>query len=379
VIARRTHECAARLRLAAVLVAAALPAACSSGGASARSAAVPDRRAYGVASAGDVAAAVDSMARADPSVVARDLAAQVERKRWTDYVFARVLGDEMIVRKTGYFAPDGLAIPAYLFAPLDTARRRPVLLFVHGGVHGDFGVAHLDQVRALVRQGYVVVAPEYRGSTGYGAALYDAIDYGGREVDDVVAARDWLAREVAWADVERLGVMGYSHGGYIALLAVIRRADLFRVAVAHVPVADLPTRMRTHLPEYEALFAAQPAYGASLAENPAPYVARSPSTQARRLRTPVLVHAADNDDDVFIVENRILRDSMVAAGKDRAGLYTYREWHAPPGGHSFGVLDTPEGRESWRETMAFLGRHLPARATRPATGPPLPGPSRRRP
>jgi dienelactone hydrolase len=88
-------------------------------------------------------------------------------------------------------------------------------------------------------------------------------------------------------------------------------------------------------------------------------VERSPSAHARALRTPVLVHAADNDQDVFIVENHILRDSMVAAGKDTAGLYTYREWHDPPGGHSFGImLDTPQGSESWRETLAFLARHL---------------------
>jgi dipeptidyl aminopeptidase/acylaminoacyl peptidase len=209
-----------------------------------------------------------------------------------------------------------------------------------------------------VRRGYVIVAPEYRGSTGYGRRFYDAIDYGGKEVDDIIAARDFLAREVPWADLARTAVMGYSHGGYIALLAVMRWPEFFRAAVAHVPVADLPTRMRTHPEWYQALFAAQPAYGGTLETHPRPYIERSPSSHARSLRRPVLVHAADNDQDVLIIENRILRDSMVAAGKDTAGLYTYREWHDPPGGHSFGALDTPEGRESWRETLAFLARHL---------------------
>jgi dipeptidyl aminopeptidase/acylaminoacyl peptidase len=243
--------------------------------------------------------------------------------------------------------------------------RRPVVLFVHGGVHGDFGLGHLEKVRDLVQRGYVIVAPEYRGSTGYGRRFYDAIDYGGKEVDDVIAARDFLAREAPWADLDRVAVIGYSHGGYIALFSVIRRPELFRAAVAHVPVANLPARMRTHPQWYEDLFAAQPAYGGPLATHPRTYIARSPSTHARSLRTPVLVHTADNDEDVFIVENHILRDSMVAAGKDRAGLYTYREWHNPPGGHSFGMLDTPQGRESWRETVAFLARHLrPVRGAR---------------
>lgn len=279
-------------------------------------------------------------------------------KRRTDAAFAAILGPEMEVRKISYPGADSLEIPAYLFAPRAPGARRPAILFVHGGIHSHFGVVHLQQVRSLVREGYIVVAPEYRGSTGYGARFYDAIDYGGKEVDDVVAARDYLIRRVPYADLDRLAIMGYSHGGYIALLAVLRHPRWFRAAVAHVPVADLPTRMRTHPSWYQDLFAAQPAYGARLEENPAPYIERSPSTHARSLQVPVLVHTADNDEDVFITENHILRDSMIAAGKDTVGLYTYREWHNPPGGHSFGAMDTPQGRESWRETLAFLARHL---------------------
>lgn len=292
------------------------------------------------------------------SAVEAFFAQQVAQKRYVDALFTIALEREMIVRKVGYPATDQLTIPAYLFSPFDTSTRRPVLFFVHGGIHADFGLGHISQVRDLVRRGYVIVAPEYRGSTGYGRRFYEAIDYGGLEVDDVIAARDYLAREVRWADLDRAAILGYSHGGYIALLAVLRRPELFRAAVAHVPVANLPARMRTHSEEYQALFAAQPAYGGTLTENPRPYIERSPSTHARALRTPVLIHTADNDQDVFIVENRILRDSMIAAGKDTAGLYTYREWRNPPGGHSFGVLDTPEGRESWRETLGFLRRHL---------------------
>jgi dipeptidyl aminopeptidase/acylaminoacyl peptidase len=305
----------------------------------------------------------------DSDVTAMEVyfAQQVAAKLRTDSAFVAILGHEMLVRKVSYPGADDLLIPAYLFASRDTAVRRAVVVFVHGGMHGDFGVVHLRQVRALVRKGYVVLAPEYRGSSGYGPRFYAAIDYGGKEVDDVVAARDYLAHQVPSVDLDRLAILGYSHGGYIALLAVLRHPELFRAAIAHVPVADLPTRMRVHPPWYQELFTAQPAFGASLDENPGPYFERSPTTHARMLKTPVLVHVADNDENVFIVENRLLRDSMIAAGKDTAGLYTYREWHNPVGGHSFGVLDTREGRASWRETMAFLARHLgPSRAPRVA-------------
>jgi dipeptidyl aminopeptidase/acylaminoacyl peptidase len=294
----------------------------------------------------------------DDSAMSAYFAWQIATKRMTDGTFRAVLGKEMLVQKIAYAGADNLTIPAYLFAPERAASPRPAILFVHGGVHGDFQAVHLEQVRALVRLGYIVVAPDYRGSTGYGRQFYDAIDYGGKEVDDVLAARDYLARNVPNADLSRLGIMGYSHGGFITLHAIFRHPELFKVAVAHVPVADLPTRMRTHPEWYRQIFAAQPAFGGTFEENPRPYMERSPVAHARELRVPVLVHAADNDDDVFIVENHHLRDSMRVAGKDTAGLYTYREWHNPPGGHSFGILDTPQGRESWAETLAFLAKYL---------------------
>ena len=279
-------------------------------------------------------------------------------KRLTDVDFELQLGREMIVRKVQYAGAGGMIIPAYLFAPTDTGSKHPAMILVHGGVHGDFTTVYVPEVRSLVSQGYLVIAPEYRGSTGYGKEHYDSIDYGGKEVEDVVAARDFLAKLVPYVDTARLGIMGWSHGGFITLHAIFRHPELFKVAVAHVPVADLPARMRTHSAEYRRIFAEQKGFGGTLEQNPKAYVERSPVAHARELRTPLLVHVADNDQDVFIIENHNLRDSMHVAGKDREGLYTYREWHQPPGGHEFSRVDTPQARESWAESLAFLNRYL---------------------
>jgi dipeptidyl aminopeptidase/acylaminoacyl peptidase len=331
-------------------------AACSAG---AHPSGTPTRSTDALAQSAVVRSTDEADGRAaNDSAMAAYFAWQIETKRMTDETFQAVLGKEMHVEKIAYSGADDLTIPAYLFTPKHSTRPRPTILFVHGGVHGDFQLVHLEQVRALVRLGYIVLAPDYRGSTGYGRQFYEAIDYGGKEVDDVIAARAYLARNVSSADLNRLGIMGYSHGGFIALHAVLRHPEFFKVAVAHVPVADLPTRMRTHPEWYRQIFAAQPAFGGTLETNPKPYIERSPVAHARELRTPLLVHAADNDDDVFIIENHHLRDSMHVAGKDTAGLYTYREWHDPPGGHSFGILDTPQGRESWAETVTFLAKYL---------------------
>jgi acetyl esterase/lipase len=84
----------------------------------------------------------------------------------------------------------------YLFVPkgLDRKARHPLLLLVHGGVHASFDTYYTHVVLELMERGYVVFAPEYRGSTGYGRAYYEAIDYGGLEVDDVLAAAPGRSR-----------------------------------------------------------------------------------------------------------------------------------------------------------------------------------------
>jgi dipeptidyl aminopeptidase/acylaminoacyl peptidase len=287
-----------------------------------------------------------------------DFAQQQVLKRFTDVDFQLQLAGEMIVRKVQYAGAGDMIIPAYLFMPRDTVHKHATIIMVHEDLHGDFKTLYVPELRALVSRGYVVMAPEYRGSTGYGREHYDAIDYGGKEVEDVIQAHDFLDALVPSADVGRLGIMGWSHGGFITLNAILRRPELFKAAVAIVPVADLPARMKNHSADYRRLFAMQRGYGGTLEQNPAPYLERSPVTHARELKVPLLVHAADNDDDVFIIENRNLRDSMVVAGKDTAGLYTYREWHNPPGGHQFSRVDTKQARESWTETLAFLDTRL---------------------
>src|SRR5512141_611142 len=107
-------------------------------------------------------------------------------KRLTDLSFMTQLGSEMVVRKITYSGADKLPIPAYFFAPKDTLHRHAALIFVHDGIHYNLSDGYVPLIRSLVREGYVIVAPEYRGSTGYGKSFYDAIDYGGKEIDDVL-------------------------------------------------------------------------------------------------------------------------------------------------------------------------------------------------
>src|SRR6185503_15989604 len=109
-----------------------------------------------------------------------------------------------------------LIVPAYTFIPRsnDTRTKLPLLVFVHGGIHGDFNMtSYAHVVREMVEQGYAVIAPEYRGSSGYGGDFWKQIDYGGLEVEDVFAARNWMVENHKEIDPKRVGIMGWSHGG----------------------------------------------------------------------------------------------------------------------------------------------------------------------
>jgi len=249
-----------------------------------------------------------------------------------------------------------IKIWCYVFTPreMDTSGEHPMLVFPHGGVHGDFTTYYTHIVRELMQQGYVVIAPEYRGSTGYGRGNYEAIDYGGLEVDDVVAARDWALEYLEYTDSNRVGIMGWSHGGLIALMSVFDHPEKFRVAYAGVPVSDLVSRMGYTDQGYRDLYEAEYHIGKSAEEDTEEYRRRSPAWNAHKLQTPLLIHTSTNDRDVNVLEVEHLIKSLKAEGKD----FRYRIYEDAPGGHSFNRLDTVSAKESREEIYEFLREHL---------------------
>src|ERR1019366_6848069 len=118
-------------------------------------------------------------------------------------------------------AKNPLIIRAMTFVPknVDKTKKQPLVVFAHQGIHSDFGHDYeYGAVKELVQQGYSVNGPDYRGGTGYGAAFYNEIDYGGLEVDDVFAAREWMLENYSFLDPARVGMIGSSHGGFITLM-----------------------------------------------------------------------------------------------------------------------------------------------------------------
>lgn len=245
---------------------------------------------------------------------------------------------------------------SYVFVPrkADRSKKMPLILLPHGGVHADFDTYWTHIVREFMERGYVVVAPEYRGSTGYGKDYQEAIDYGGLEVDDVVAARDWAVETLPYVDGGRVGIAGWSHGGLIALLAVFDHPEKFRAAYAGVPVSDLVLRMGYLDDEYRKEFSAPYHIGKTAHDAVDEYRRRSPAWNAGKLKTPLLIHTSTNDRDVNVAEVEHLIQALKAEGKD----FEYRIYKDAPGGHSFNRIDTPFARESRGEIYEFLSKHL---------------------
>ena len=245
---------------------------------------------------------------------------------------------------------------AYIFIPKKAAEHKkyPLLVLPHGGVHADFTTYHTHIIREMMAQGYIVVAPEYRGSTGYGKAFYERIDYGGREVDDNHAARNWMVANCRFVDSTRIGAVGWSHGGLITLLDIFEHPNDYQVAFAGVPVSDLIMRLGYYDDDYRKDFYANYHIGKTVKEDSAEYLRRSPVASANKLKTPLLIHTNTNDDDVHVEEVKHLIEELKAAGKK----FDFEIFQEAPGGHSFDRIDTKLAKQIRLKIYTFLAHYL---------------------
>jgi dipeptidyl aminopeptidase/acylaminoacyl peptidase len=306
--------------------------------------------------------------------------ADIRSRMRNDSIYeARAKGVYEFEKVTYKSRADGLEIPAYLFAPLTkNPNKNAALVWVHGGVNSNWGYSMWPFVRDAVQKGYVVIAPNYRGSTGYGNEYQRKMDYGGKEVDDVISAVDYL-KTLPYVDMDRLGIMGWSHGGFITAHTLFRDNHPFRAGAAIVPVTNLIFRLSDHGPGYQRSYAAEegiqglpfeskcgPQQDHSCQEE---YIKRSPVFHADNLKVPMLVHVATNDCDVFYREDQQMVFTLRALKPDLAETKIYV--NPPQGaggcGHTFSRRvkadaterdDSPEQIDSWARTWTFFQWNL---------------------
>jgi len=221
-----------------------------------------------------------------------------------------------------YPSTDGREVPAYLFVPpeLDRSRKHPAIVWIHGDgiaqnydgwhVRRDYGVYYSFH-QYLAQQGYVVVAPDYRGSIGYGREWRVAPyrDLGGMDYEDVAAAVPYL-ESLLYVDTDRIGVWGLSYGGFLTLQALTRDPGLFRCGIDVAGVSDFRDWHRDP---------GGPWIGGRLGdprENTAAYRQAAPIERVDRITRPLLVLHGTADVNVPFLESLKLVDELTKNRKE---------------------------------------------------------------
>jgi dipeptidyl aminopeptidase/acylaminoacyl peptidase len=224
------------------------------------------------------------------------------------------LPETHIVRWT---APDGREIEGLLTLPLNYSPGRacPTLVVVHGGpagLHAQSYVARpeLYPIASFAERGYAVLRPNPRGSSGYGAEFRTANrrDWGGGDYDDIMSGVDYLI-EQGIADPDRLGIMGWSHGGYMTSWT-ITQTRRFRAASVGAGVTNLVSMNGTcdipsFIPDY---------FCAEFWDDLEVYIARSAVFQVKGVTTPTLIQHGDHDDRVPLSQGKELYNALKRQG-----------------------------------------------------------------
>jgi dipeptidyl aminopeptidase/acylaminoacyl peptidase len=217
---------------------------------------------------------------------------------------------------------DGTPVPGWLFVPknLDRTKRHPAIVWIHGdGINQNYDGWHVERNYAvyysfhqyLLQEGYVVFAPDYRGSIGYGrdwrAAVYD--DIGGKDAEDAWRAGDYL-KTLPYVDPNRIGVWGLSYGGFFTLKALTDQPTLFRAGVDVAGVVDFAMYYTDpYHSEWTASRIGTPE------QNPNVYAQTKPIDHIDRLARPLLILHGTSDVNVPFLESVRLIDQIMKEKK----------------------------------------------------------------
>ncbi len=142
-------------------------------------------------------------------------------------------------------------ISAFVYVPCNLQRKpeNPAIVYIHGGPSSQTVNSFDRSIQYLVNQGYIVIAPNYRGSTGYGKDFQEAnfMDMGGGDLQDNLAAADWI-KKTGYVDPKKLIIMGGSYGGYMTMMGVTKAPDLWAAGVAIVPFVNWFTEIENEDP-----------------------------------------------------------------------------------------------------------------------------------
>jgi dipeptidyl aminopeptidase/acylaminoacyl peptidase len=255
-----------------------------------------------------------------------------------------------VPEKVTYASKDGTQIAALLYKP--AATNAPGVLWIHGGPEGQ-DVFRLDLwAQYLAQQGYVVLEPNYRGSSGHGEKFrnLNVEDSGGGEMDDVAAGAHYLV-EKGLADPKRLAIGGGSHGGTMVAYAVTKYPTLFQAAIEMYGVVDRATFVeRTNR---NSAIRWMKKMGGTPAEKPDVYARANSLAHVADIQTPLLILHGENDPQVPPYESI----QFTRALKERNKIFYYYTYP----GELHGFTQREHRLDAWRKEQAFLEKYIQPR------------------
>jgi dipeptidyl aminopeptidase/acylaminoacyl peptidase len=223
-----------------------------------------------------------------------------------------------------YQSFDGMHIQAALMKPAGATGKLPLILYVHGGPAGRFSADYQAWAQLLVSRGYQVLMANPRGSSGYGEEFLKAnkADWGGGDFKDLMAGVDAVIAR-GQTDPDRLGIGGWSYGGYMAEWA-ITQTQRFKAAVSGAGMFDLAAEFGTEVgPEGDEWYFGTPW------EHPERFIQSSPYTYIKNARTPTLVLQGENDPIDPVGQSTALYRALKRYGVETELVIYPREPHGP--------------------------------------------------
>lgn len=251
-----------------------------------------------------------------------------------------------------YKSFDGRMVSALLWIPFNLKRdgSNPALVLPHGGPTGQTRDLWSPRIAALLSRGYICIAPNVRGSTGYGTEFQRANyqDLGGGDLQDEVYATKFL-EATGYVDPRRIGITGGSYGGFMTLMAIGRTPEVWAAAVEMYGIIDWMTMLQHEdatLQQYEKSLLGDPV------KDRQAYDRASPITYIHHARAPLLVLQGDNDPRVPKEEALQVVDLLRKDGKTVSAHYY------PDEGHGFEKRDNQI--DSIRRTLEWFDKYLRA-------------------
>ncbi|MEA3275200.1 MAG: alpha/beta fold hydrolase [Pseudomonadota bacterium] len=245
---------------------------------------------------------------------------------------------------------DGLKVPVHLFIPNGTSSKspRPAIFWIHGGPEEHIDPIFDSQIQFLANRGFIVVAPNVRGSTGFGKqyALLDDGDWGGGHIRDIVEVAGFV-RDLDFVDGDKLFIVGESFGGFSVLSLITQYPDVFRAAVDISGMSELATFVDSW-PAYVDSYVLRE-LGFDPRRNATRNLAVSPLYHVDRIRIPLQIHQGLNDRRVPKAQS----DRMVEHMR-RLGLSV--EYHVyEDEGHGFSRFSSEQS--AFNKISDFFDRH----------------------